>query len=76
MTESLDTPIVAEDYIHRIGRTGRAGQKGEAIIAVTIPEVPGSFKAFCQAVGKRQITEFNYRYHTVPTGCCGSAPMT
>ncbi|MGH8485434.1 MAG: threonine ammonia-lyase, biosynthetic, partial [Pseudomonas sp.] len=33
----------------------------EAIIAVTIPEQPGSFRAFCQALGKRQITEFNYR---------------
>ena len=38
--------------------------KREAIIAVTIPEQPGSFKAFCEAIGKRQITEFNYRYHT------------
>ena len=40
------------------------GEKREAIIAVTIPERPGSFKAFCQAIGKRQITEFNYRKHT------------
>ncbi|MBI3906668.1 MAG: threonine ammonia-lyase, biosynthetic [Pseudomonas fluorescens] len=32
--------------------------------AVTIPEKPGSFKAFCEAIGKRQITEFNYRYNT------------
>ena len=31
---------------------------------MTIPEQPGSFKAFCEAIGKRQITEFNYRYHT------------
>ncbi|MCK9754830.1 threonine dehydratase, partial [Pseudomonas syringae pv. syringae] len=29
---------------------------------MTIPEQPGSFKAFCEAIGKRQITEFNYRY--------------
>lgn len=41
-----------------------AGEGREAIIAVTIPEKPGSFKAFCEAVGKRQITEFNYRYHS------------
>src|SRR5690606_15114862 len=34
-----------------------------AIIAVTIPERPGSFRAFCRALGKRQITEFNYRYY-------------
>ncbi|MDP0779365.1 threonine ammonia-lyase, biosynthetic, partial [Klebsiella pneumoniae] len=40
------------------------GERREAIIAVTIPERPGSFKAFCEAVGKRQITEFNYRYHS------------
>ena len=32
------------------------------IIAVTIPEQPGSFRAFCQALGKRQITEFNRYY--------------
>ena len=32
-------PIVAEDYIHRIGRTGRAGQKGEAISLVCADEV-------------------------------------
>ena len=31
---------------------------------MTIPERPGSFRAFCEALGRRQITEFNYRYHT------------
>jgi len=34
----------------------------EALFAVTIPERPGSFKTFCQTIGKRGITEFNYRY--------------
>jgi threonine dehydratase len=29
---------------------------------VTLPEKPGAFKAFCQTLGKRNITEFNYRY--------------
>jgi threonine dehydratase len=32
------------------------------VLAVTIPEKAGAFKAFCQAIGKRNITEFNYRY--------------
>jgi len=31
-------------------------------LAVTIPEQPGSFRRFCQAIGKRSVTEFNYRY--------------
>ncbi|MCY1302759.1 L-threonine dehydratase biosynthetic IlvA [compost metagenome] len=40
------------------------GEKREAIIAVTLPERPGAFKAFCEALGRRQITEFNYRYNS------------
>ena len=35
---NLDLPQVAEDYVHRIGRTGRAGQKGEAISLVCADE--------------------------------------
>jgi threonine dehydratase len=37
------------------------GEFREAIFAVTIPEERGSFKAFCKMVGKRSVTEFNYR---------------
>ena len=37
-------------------------RKREAIIAAKIPEKPGSFRKFCAALGKRNITEFNYRY--------------
>ncbi|MFI7834804.1 DEAD/DEAH box helicase [Pseudomonas asiatica] len=36
---NLDLPIIAEDYVHRIGRTGRAGNKGEAISLVCADEV-------------------------------------
>ncbi|MDO7928930.1 DEAD/DEAH box helicase [Pseudomonas sp. KFB-139] len=36
---NLDLPIVAEDYVHRIGRTGRAGLTGEAISLVCADEV-------------------------------------
>lgn len=52
------------DRLRHVAERAELGEKREAIIAVTIPEQPGSFKRFCQAVGKRQITEFNYRYHT------------
>ena len=36
---NFDLPNVAEDYVHRIGRTGRAGALGEAISLVTVDEV-------------------------------------
>jgi threonine dehydratase len=39
------------------------GEAREALLAVTIPERPGSFRAFCGALGERVITEFNYRLH-------------
>lgn len=52
------------DRLRHVAERAELGEKREAIIAVTIPEKPGSFKAFCEAIGKRQITEFNYRYHT------------
>lgn len=40
------------------------GERREAVLSVTIPERPGAFKAFCHAIGKRNVTEFNYRYET------------
>ena len=51
------------DRLRHVAERAELGEQREAIIAVTIPEQPGSFKAFCEAIGKRQITEFNYRYH-------------
>ena len=51
------------DRLRHVAERAELGEGREAIIAVTIPEQPGSFKAFCEAIGKRQITEFNYRYH-------------
>ncbi|MEW6997310.1 threonine ammonia-lyase, biosynthetic [Colwelliaceae bacterium BS250] len=38
------------------------GEQKEAVLAVTIPEEKGSFRKFCQNLGGRVITEFNYRY--------------
>ncbi|PWF43664.1 DEAD/DEAH box helicase [Massilia glaciei] len=37
---NFDLPIVAEDYIHRTGRTGRAGASGQAVSLVCADEVP------------------------------------
>jgi threonine dehydratase len=39
------------------------GEKREGLLAVTIPEVPGAFFTFCQIIGGRAVTEFNYRYN-------------
>ena len=52
------------DRLRHVAERAELGEQREAIIAVTIPERPGSFKAFCEALGKRQITEFNYRFHS------------
>ena len=49
------------DRLRYISERTDIGERREAILSVTIPEVPGAFKAFCGTVGKRNITEFNYR---------------
>lgn len=51
------------DRLRYVSERAELGEKREAIIAVTIPERPGSFKAFCETLGRRNVTEFNYRYH-------------
>ncbi len=50
------------DRLRHIAELSALGEHKEALIATTIPEKPGSFKLFCQALGPRLITEFNYRY--------------
>jgi threonine dehydratase len=50
------------DRLRYISERTETGEKREAVLAVTIPEKPGSFKLFCNTLGKRNITEFNYRY--------------
>lgn len=50
------------DRLRYIAERAELGERREAILAVTIPETPGSFKAFCTLLGTRNITEFNYRY--------------
>lgn len=50
------------DRLRYISERTETGEKREAVLAVTIDEKPGSFQAFCTALRKRNITEFNYRY--------------
>lgn len=50
------------DRLHHISERAELGEQREALFAVTIPERPGSFREFCKTLGKRGITEFNYRY--------------
>ncbi len=50
------------DRLRFVAERAELGEKREAIIAVTVPERPGSFRAFCRLLGKRSVTEFNYRY--------------
>jgi threonine dehydratase len=50
------------DRLRFVAERAEIGERREAILAVTIPETPGSFRKFCTLLGKRNITEFNYRY--------------
>jgi len=48
--------------LRHIAERASVGEEQEALLGVTIPEQPGSFLKFCETVGLRSITEFNYRY--------------
>lgn len=50
------------DRLRHIAERAAVGEEREMLLAVEIPEHPGSFRKFCEAIGKRSITEFNYRY--------------
>ncbi len=50
------------DRLRHISERAELGEQREAILAVSIDESKGSFLKFCRALGKRGITEFNYRY--------------
>lgn len=50
------------DRLRYISERTEFGEKREAIFAVTLPEKAGAYKKFCKDLGKRNITEFNYRY--------------
>jgi threonine dehydratase len=50
------------DRLRHVAERAELGEQREALLAVTIAEKPGSFRTFCKTIGKRGITEFNYRY--------------
>ncbi len=50
------------DRLRHISERAEIGERREAILAVTIPEKPGSFRRFCKTIGNRSVSEFNYRH--------------
>ena len=49
------------DRLRFVAERAEVGEAREAVFAVTIPEEHGSFKRFCELIGPRNVTEFNYR---------------
>jgi threonine dehydratase len=49
------------DRLRFVAERAEVGEAREAVFAVTIPEEHGSFRRFCEMVGPRNVTEFNYR---------------
>ena len=49
------------DRLRFVAERAEFGEQREALFAVTIPEARGSFKRFCELIGPRSVTEFNYR---------------
>ncbi|HSN63281.1 MAG TPA: threonine ammonia-lyase, biosynthetic, partial [Azonexus sp.] len=52
------------DRLRFVAERAEFGEQREAVFAVTLPEKPGAYKKFLGLIGKRNVTEFNYRYHT------------
>jgi threonine dehydratase len=52
------------DRLRHVAERADLGGEREALLAVTIPERPGSFLRFCEQLGHRNVTEFNYRYES------------
>ncbi|MCW8936053.1 MAG: threonine ammonia-lyase, biosynthetic [Gammaproteobacteria bacterium] len=50
------------DRLRHVSERAELGEHREGLIGVTIAEEPGSFLRFCRLIGKKGITEFNYRY--------------
>lgn len=48
--------------LRHVAERAEVGERRERLMAVTIPEQPGSFLSFLKTLGRRGITEFNYRY--------------
>lgn len=50
------------DRLRHVSERTEIGERREILLGVTIPEKAGSFRRFCNVIGRRAITEFNYRY--------------
>ena len=50
------------DRLRHVAERAAVGEEREMLIAAEIPEKPGSFRQFCESLGRRSITEFNYRF--------------
>lgn len=50
------------DRLRHIAERAAVGDRTEMLLAAEIPEQPGSFRHFCEVLGRRGVTEFNYRY--------------
>lgn len=74
---NLDLPIVAEDYVHRIGRTGRAGATGEAISLVCADEVEqlAAIETLIQQTLRREEEADFEPNHRVPMTAPGGAVL-
>ncbi len=55
------------DRLRHVAERADIGAQREALFAVEIPEQPGSFLKFCETLGQRSVTEFNYRYNAAST---------
>ena len=49
------------DRLRFVAERAEVGEARETLIAITLPERPGSFQKFCSVIGRRTVTEFNYR---------------
>lgn len=49
------------DRLRFVAERAEVGEAREALFAVTVPEERGSFRRFCELIGRRSVTEFNYR---------------
>ena len=52
------------DRLRHVAERAELGERREALFAATIAEEPGSFRRFCEVIGLKGVTEFNYRYST------------
>ncbi len=50
------------DRLRFVAERAELGEQREAVLAVTLPERPGAYRQLCALLGKRSVTEFNYRY--------------